>query len=253
MLRRAAQLDVATGPAPDDRMPVAAVEAAAAEVGLPPAAVRQAVAELRAGVLTEPTAAPADPECVVEAAVVPLDAEAAGAAMGRWLSAQTFQRHRGRDGVEVWRIREDWVAGVQRKFDWAASVRLRGVRQVVVRTVAVEGGTLVRLEAHPTGGAEVAPAIGAGVLAVPGSAGFGMVAAVAEVSPVATAITAAGGAAAGGVAGWILGRSVRRSSRARIADELGAAIDRLGSGADDQNVIDRLRARARRSGPWLKA
>lgn len=254
VLRRAAELDGDPGPAADERVPVAAIEAAAAEVGLAPAAVRRAVAELRAGVLAEPPDAPADPARVIEAALVPLDGPTASAAVGRWLAAQTFHRHRGRDGVEVWRVREDWVAGLQRKLDWSASVRLKWVREVVVRTVAVEGGTLVRLEATPAGATEAAPGIGAVAMAVPGSAGFGFAAALASTGSAPVVALAAGGAAVGGVGGWLVGRSARNASRARVADELAAALDRLASGHDERNAFDRLRARARGArGPWMRA
>jgi hypothetical protein len=251
VLRRAAQLDGEAATPPDDLLPVAAIEAAAAEVGLAPAAVRQAVAELRAGVLGGPAGAPADPHRVVEAAVVPLDLEAASAAVGRWLAAQTFQRHRGRDGVEVWRIREDWVAGVQRKFDWSASVRLKWVREVVVRVVAVEGGTLVRLEAALATTSQQAPTIGTAAGAtsglVVGGAGIATFGGTVALGVGAVAV------GAGSVGGWWVGRSARRLSRHRVADELSAELDRIGSGTKERNALDRLRDRARRSGPWLKA
>jgi hypothetical protein len=246
VLRRAAELDDEVARPGDDRVPVAAIEAAAAEVGLAPAAVRQAVAELRAGALPiadEPAAC--DPHVVVEAAVVPLEPVAAAAAVGRWLSAQTFHRHRGRDGAEVWRLREDIVAGLQRKLDFSASVRLKWVRQVIVRTVAVEGGTLVRMEATLAPLPVSAPGIGAAAGAVPGTAAFALVAEVASASAAATAVVAAGGAGLGALGGWLAGRSMRQSSRARVADELAAALDRLGSGIEERNALDRLRARAR--------
>lgn len=254
VLRRAAELDGATAPVPEERLPVAAIEAAAAEVGLPPEAVRQAVAELRAGVLPGPEAAPADPRTVVEAAVVPLPVDEASAAVGRWLAAQTFHRHRGRDGIEVWRVREDWVAGMQRRLDWSASVRLKWVRQVVVRTVAVEGGTLVRMEATLAAGPEAAPGIGAVAMSVPGSAGFGLAAGLATTGAAPIVALAAGGAAVGAAGGWFAGRAVRRSSRARVADELAAALERLASGLEQRNAFDRLRSRARGArGPWMRA
>lgn len=251
VLRRAAELDGETATPTDERLPVAAIEAAAAEVGLAPAAVRQAVAELRAGVLAGPVDAPAAPHRVVEAAVVPLDVEAASAAVGRWLAAQTFQRHRGRDGVEVWRIREDWVAGLQRKLDWSASVRLTWVREVVLRVVAVEGGTLVRLEATLATAPQQAPAIGAAA-----GATSGLVVGGAGVATFGGTVALGLGAAAvgaGSVGGWWVGRSARRLSRHRVADELSAELDRLGSGVDERNALDRLRDRARRSGPWSRA
>jgi hypothetical protein len=248
VLRRAAQLDGETASQVDERLPVAAVEAAAAEVGLAPAAVRRAVDELRAGVLAGPVDAVADPRRVIEAAVVPLELEAARIGMGRWLAAQTFHRHRGRDGVEVWRVREDWLAGVQRRFDWSASVRLKWVREVVVRLIAVEGGTLVHLEASLVPPAQQAPAIGATTGAVTGAA----TAATAVVAAGGGAVLMAVGAVATGVGaagGWWAGRSVRQSSCDRVADELAAALDRLASEVDQRSAIGRFRNRTRRRQP----
>jgi hypothetical protein len=250
VLRRAAELVAELPGAGDDRLPVEAIEAAAAEVGLPPMAVRQAVAEFRAGLLTpSPTAAPS-PTSVVEAAVLPMEPTAALEAVGRWLSAQTFQRHRGRDGVEVWRVREDWVAGAVRRFDWSATVRLKDVREVVVRTVVVDGGTLVRLEASLVGVAAAAPGIGLGIAALPGST-VTMVAVgsgtpgVAMVGVVLTGVGAAGG--------WWAGRSLRRNRVDRIADELAAELERLATGRGlARGPLDRFRALSRRhrGGDW---
>ena len=253
VLRRAAELDVTpAGSGPDDRLPVAAVEAAAAEVGLPAAVVRQAVAELRAGLLRdERVAVPSGPSVVVEAAVVPVDPERALAEIARWLAAQTFHRHRGRDGVEVWRAREDWAAGMQRAFDWSASVRLKGVREVIVRAIEVEGGTLLRLEATLAGAAAAAPGIGAGSGAVVG-AGTATPLALLTIGDPVVAVIGAGAAGVGAISGWLLGRSVRRSRRDKLADELAAELDRLGTGRTDQGAIERLRQRASRyrGGRW---
>lgn len=252
VLRRAAELDVT--PLPDERLSVEAVEAAAAEVGLPATAVRQAVAELRAGLLAdESPTAPVGPGVVVEAAVVPHDADRAMAEVARWLEAQTFGRHRGRDGVEVWRVREDWVAGIQRRFDWSASVRLKGVHEVVVRTVAVEDGTLVRLEASLAGSYAAAPTIGTVGVGSAGAvmgAGFSIAA-----SPAVPAVAAIGAVTVGGGAllGWRAGRSSLRRSRERVADELAAALDRLAAGRNaDPSALVRLRQRVgrHRGGRW---
>jgi hypothetical protein len=202
VLRRAAELDAELPGAVDDRLPVEAIEAAAAEVGLPAVAVRQAVAEFRAGLLTDEAPQAPAPTSVVEAAVVPLEPAAALAAVGRWLTSQTFHCHRGRDGVEVWRVREDWVAGVTRKLDWSATVRLKEVREVVVRTIAVEGGTLVRLEATLGGAAAAAPGIGLAVAALPGSTMTVAAAASGSPSVAAAGVGLAGrGGTRGGVAG----------------------------------------------------
>jgi len=254
VLRRAAQLDGETAMPADETLPVAAIEAAAAEVGLAPAAVRQAVAELRSGLLADPAApAPSGTTAIVEAAVVPLERTEALAAVGRWLGAQTFVRHRGRDGVEVWRLREDWFAGAQRAFDWSASVRLKLVRQVVVRAVTVDGGTLVRLEAelrHPVSAAPAFAALGGG--AAGGATGVGTSLALGTGAPTVMAVGSAV-AGFGMVSGWLAGRALRRDRRARVADELAAALDRLGSGTEDRNALERLRDRARRGGPWTRA
>jgi hypothetical protein len=248
VLRRAAQLDGETAARTEERLPVTAVESAAAEVGLAPAAVRRAVNELRAGVLAGPVDAVADPRTVIQAAVVPLDRAGASIGMGRWLAAQTFRRHRGRDGVEVWRVREDWLAGMQRRFDWSASVRLKWVHEVVVRLVAVEGGTLVHLEASLVPPAGQSPAIGAATGAVTGAAsGVAIVAA----SGGGAVLMAAGAVATGvgAASGWWAGRAVRRSSCDRVADELAAALDRLAAGGDQRWAIGRLRDRTRRRQP----
>ena len=255
VLRRAAELDPATsttGDAVDDRLPVQAVEAAAAEVGLPATAVRQAVAELRAGLLRDHTVAvPTGPTVVVEAAVVPFEPERALGQIGQWLGAQTFHRHRGRDGVEVWRVREDWAAGLQRNFDWSASVRLKGVREVIVRAVAVDGGTLLRLEASLAGAAAAAPAIGTGGGALLASGAVTPIAVLVTADPVA-AVAGAGAAGIGALAGWLTGRSIRRGRRDKIADELSAELDRLATGHEEHTAIERLRQRATRSrgGRW---
>lgn len=255
VLRRAAELDeTSVGGGYDDGMPLEAVEAAAAEVGLPVTAVRQAVAELRAGLLTDSmVGVPLGPTVIVEAAVVPLDREEAVAEIGRWLSGQTFHRHRGRDGVEVWRVREDWVAGLQRRLDWSASVRLKNVREVIVRGVVVEGGTLVRLEATLAGAPAAAPGIGAAGGAVAGSlTGVGTAAAVGTGSALVMGLGAVV-AGAGATGGWLAGRSLRRNRVARIADELAAELDRLAAGLTvERNALDRLRERARRhrTGNW---
>jgi hypothetical protein len=249
VLRRAAELDVEPvgGPEP---LTVEAVEAAAAEVGLPAVAVRQAVAELRAGLLTDEASAAPSPHAVVEAAVVPLDPAVAADVVGRWLGAQTFHRYRGRDGVEVWRIREDWVANVQRRFDWAASMRLKDVREVVVRTVAVEGGTLVRLEATLEGSTTSAPGVGAGAGGVLGS-GAGILVGAAVAGGPAVLVVGAAVAGIGAVGGWRVGTGVKRSRSARIAEELGAELDRIATGQDDQRAYLRFRERARRHrGTW---
>jgi hypothetical protein len=248
VLRRAAELDRTPATlGDDDRLPVESVEAAALEVGLPPDAVRRALAELRAGMLDPDAADDGVPATqVIEAAVVPQAPEDALAAVGRWLSAQTFHRYRGRDGVEVWRVREDWIAGMQRAFDWSASVRLKDVREVVVRAVAVEGGTLLRLEATLQGTTAAAPVVGAGAGGVVGGGAGLSAGALFLGGPPSVLLAAAAVAGVGAAGGWWAGRQFRRRRSTTLADELSAGLDRIATSQNDAGAIDRLRTRARR-------
>ncbi|MGH9137095.1 MAG: hypothetical protein ACRD0G_08605, partial [Acidimicrobiales bacterium] len=142
VLRRAAQLEAAatTPELQTERLPVAAVEAAAAEAGLEPAAVRRAIAELRAGLLDEVESRPPSPDRLVVSRLVPGDQGAVSATIRRFLSGQLMHPVRDRGGVQVWRRRDDFLAGVRRLTDWGGSLKLEGLREVVVRTVPVESG-----------------------------------------------------------------------------------------------------------------
>jgi hypothetical protein len=246
VLRRAAELDVASGQPDDEGLPVEAIEAAAAEVGLPPAAVRQAVAELRAGLLAEPAERPAR-GTLVEAGVVPFAPDEAIAMVGRWLESQSFTRHRVRGGAHVWRPRDDLFAKLHRSFDWVAPMRLKDVREVTVRAVEVSGGTLVRVEATLDDGVVAAPGIGAGLGGVAGSTTGvvgGLLASASTPAIVATGATLAG---VGAVGGWWVGVRHRRARAEQVADELSAHLDRVGHGeAATPGVLDRWR---RRLGP----
>lgn len=243
VLRRAAELDPTTAPMPDEGLSVEAVEAAAAEVGLPASAVRQAIAELRTGVL-DPEPGDRPPLTLVEAGVVPYAPDEALAMVGRWLESQAFHRHRLREGVETWRPREDVLAKLQRGLDWMATVRLKDVREVTVRAVAVTDGTLVRVEATLSGSVVSLPGIGAGAGGVIGS-GVGVVGGM--VSPAGPpGVVAAGAAVAGlgAVGGWWAGRRARQSRAEHVADEVSAHLDRIGHGDDHEpRALRRLRRR----------
>jgi hypothetical protein len=243
VLRRAAELDLTSAQPADEGMPIAALEAAAAEVGLPPAMIRQAVAELRAGALT-PAPAGRRGAVVVEAGVVPNPPKEALALVGRWLRSQAFERHRVRDGAETWRQREDVFAKVQRSVDWIGHVRLQDVREVTVRAIPVQEGTLVRVEATLQGSVVAMPGIGAGVGAVVGS-GTGMVTAgllaTGTAGAVALGTVVAG---AGAVGGWWTGRRLRHDHVAAVHDELSAHLDNVGHGVTaNPGLLDRLRRR----------
>jgi hypothetical protein len=246
VLRRAAELDLASGQPADEGLPVEALEAAASEVGLPADAVRRAVAELRAGLLTEaPAASPRG--ILVEAGVVPYEPDEAIAMVGRWLESQSFARHRVRDSAHTWRPRDDLFAKIHRSFDWMAPMRLKDVQEVTVRAVAVSDGTLVRIEATLEHGVVAAPGIGAGVGGVAGSTtGLlgGMASSVSNGGVLALVATMAG---AGATGGWWLGVRHRRARAEQVSDELSAHLDRVGYGeVTTPGVLDRFR---RRLGP----
>ena len=243
MLRRASELDVdrvTSGAA--EGLPVSAVEAAAAEVGLSPAAVRQAVAELRTGGLDD------DGWPVVCARVVPGTCASAIEAVGRWLQGQAMVRARDRGTEQVWRPREDVFAGLQRRFDFTASIRLKAVEEVVVRGIEVEGGTLVRLSVRLQGQVARAPQLGAGAGAAAGGLAAGVLGLL-NVDPALIGAVVAGVpvAAAGGTVGWRLGRNALARQRAKVADAIDGLLDELELGRQPGGTpLERLASRARK-------
>jgi hypothetical protein len=223
VLRRAADLDGGAAAPTLDGLPVAAVEAAAAEAGLSPAAVRHAVAELRAGALEDDGLTA--PGVVVCARVVPGTPDGTLASVGRYLSHQALVRARDRGREQVWRPRDDVVATLRRKLDFTGSIRLRAVDEVVVRAVEVEGGTLVRVVARLDAVSASAPSIGAGVGSTLGTAAAG--AAAALTGDAAWLLATAAGAPAAGVLGWRIGRGVRGERRRNVAEAIDGMLDEL--------------------------
>ncbi len=246
VLRRASELDPATTTPADSGMPGAAVEAAAAEVGLSPAAVRQAVAELRTGALDEPGA------LVVCARVVPGSSADALVSVGHWLKGQAMVRARDRVTEQVWRPREDVMARIQRRLDFAAAIRLRAADEVVVRAVDVEDGSLVRLTVHLEPPIAGAPRLGAGIGGAGGVlAAVGLAAATGDPGPVLVLGTAPA-AGTGGYIGWRIGRRVRERERQRVGEAIDGLLDELELGrVPPGSPVDRLATRARRlRGGW---
>lgn len=247
VLRRASELDVRPASLDGAGLPVTAVEAAAAEVGLSPAAVRRAVAELRAGALDdEPDGTPS----IVCARVVPAAADDALASVATWLRGQAMVRARDRGSEQVWRPREDVFARIQRKVDPVKRLRLIGVDEVVVRAVAVEGGTLVRIRARLTRPSTRAPrrTAGAGAAAGVAAAGFvgGLVVDPAVLGAVASGVPAGAGL---GVLGWRIGRARLARARHRVTEAVDGLLDELELGrgpASPRARIEQLAERARR-------
>jgi hypothetical protein len=154
VLRRAAELDHR----PASRSPgvdLASVEEAAAEVGLSPASVRQAVAELRAGALvpdTAPRRRVLGPPTVTVVRTVPGPAPAVRDWLHDVLARQLFCLRRDHDGHSHWERRDDLAAAVRRGLDALREHRLvlRDVERLHAVVVEEPGGdgerVVVRLE-----------------------------------------------------------------------------------------------------------
>ena len=147
IIRRAAELDVGL---PDllggvDRH---ALEEAAGEVGISPAAVRQALAEHDAGVLPAPVdRSILGPAHAIAVRTVSLPPATARQRVDRWLKGQMLEVQERRGDEVVWCRRSDLLAKVRRKVDVTKRVRLGGVDAVCASVVPVDDGSFVRLDA----------------------------------------------------------------------------------------------------------
>ena len=168
VIRRAAELDTGL---PDvisgvDRR---ALELAADEVGISPAAVRQALAEHDAGAIPAPTdRSILGPAHAIGTRTVSLSASVARSRVDRWLKSQLLEVQERRGDEVVWCRRSDLLAKVRRKVDPRKQVRLGGVDVVCASVVAVEDGSFVRLDADLT---NTRKGLLAGVAAMPTAAG----------------------------------------------------------------------------------
>ncbi len=232
VLHRAAELEAAAdGQDGADRYDAAAVEQAAEEVGLSPAAVRQAVAELRVGAL------PAEPvtkrgrgspavgsRLVTQQRLVERSPKAVHAAVDRFLRSQMFELRRRGGDRSVFRPRSDLVASLRRGLDFAGAIKLDGIRTVSLVASPADERTLVRVEAELTSSrANVmagAAGTGAGVTLLMGIGG----ALAAEPGLVIAALPA--GAAVGASGAKVLGGRWRQR-RDDVDEVLAALLDRL--------------------------
>lgn len=233
VLRRAAEIEAAAGePVSADRYEPAAVEAAAGEVGLSPAAVRRAVAELRVGSLqAEPTRSPRhrgrrsrSPDVLADQRAVAASSGKVLGALDRLLRAQLFEPGRRTAERAVFRPRDDLAAKLRRKLDFANTIKLEGISCVTVVVTPADEGTLVRVEAElATSRASVvagSAGAGAGVTLVTGLGG----ALLAEPALVVGAVPAGAAIAAGGIR--VRGQRWEQQ-RAQLAEALAALLDRL--------------------------
>jgi hypothetical protein len=231
ILRRAAAIEAADeAGAPDggDGYDAAAVEAAASEVGLSPAAVRQAVAELRVGALPaeadEGRAATVSSRLVAHQRLVTTPPEAVHATVDRFMRTQMFELRRRSGDRSLYRQRSDLIASVRRGLDFAGAIKLEGLRGVDLLVTPADDRTLVRIEAELTasrmnavaGGA----AAGSAVAVTTGLAG----ALLAEPVLIVGALPAG---AVVGASGIRVGVGWWRKRRDDVAEVLAAVLDRL--------------------------
>jgi hypothetical protein len=232
VLHRASEIEAAAdGPATGDHYDAEAVEQAAVEVGLSPAAVRQAVAELRVGVL--PAGGPAGrlersrvatSRFVAQQRLVERRPEAVHAAVDRFLRSQMLELRRRSGDRALYRPRRDLVASLRRGLDFAGAIKLDGIRTVSALATPADERTLVRVEAElASSRANVvagAAGTGTGVALLMGIGG----ALAAEPGLVIAAVPAGAAVGAGGlrIAGgrW-------RQRRDDVDEVLAALLDRL--------------------------
>lgn len=173
IIRRAAELDAHRPGSGNHELPGfdrRALEAAADEVGISPAAVRQAMAEHDAGALARRedrnVLGPARTQAV---SIVDLPLQTARAHVDRWLKGQLLEIH-ARRGEEIeWRRRGDLAAKLRRRVDPTKRIRLGDVDAVIVSVVAEgEDRSVVRICADLT---HTRSGLLSGVVALPSAAG----------------------------------------------------------------------------------
>ena len=239
VLRRAVEIEAADEAASGgpDGYDAAAVEEAAREVGVSPAAVRLAVAELRAGVLPAPVGAtrrggrsgravarPAGSRIVAQQRLVEPDPAAALALIDRFLRTQMFEVRRRSGDRTVYRPRKDLVASLRRGLDFAGAIRLDGLQTVTTVVTPADDRTLVRIEAELA--ASRAGALASGAAA--GSAvtlATGLIGALLAEPGLVIAALPAGAVVGGGSMRVASGRWQRR--RDDVAEALAGLLDRL--------------------------
>jgi hypothetical protein len=245
VLRRAVELEAMTDEADGggaEGYDPAALEEAAREVGLSPATVRQAVAELRAGVL--PVPAPQDRKGVARRRTTPggMPVPVAGsrmvaqqrlveptpaevdAVLDRFMRTQMFELRRRAGDRAVYRPRRDLVANLRRRLDFAGAIRLDHLATVTTVVVPAQERTLVRVEAElvasranaMTGGAAAGSAV---------AVGMGFFGAVFGEAGLVIAALPAGAMVGGG--SMRVAESRWRRRRDDVAEALAGLLDRL--------------------------
>jgi hypothetical protein len=220
VFRRAAELEAAQGGPGGDELDVETIEAAGREAGLSPAAVREAVAEVRArGVDGSPGASVVLTDAVASRTV---DGSAGSVARAVFevLDGEYLAPDRDLGERAVWVPERGIEATVERAIEGSD---LRPVRRLVAAVVPVPGEprTHVRFEADvagPSAGARAGVPLAAGVAGGAVAAGL--------VDPMAGLGVAAAGVVVAGL-GWASVRSARRRARAQVTGALERFLDWL--------------------------
>lgn len=246
IVRRAIDLDASRSGQPADGVSVDALAAAAADVGVDPAAVREAAALERLG--PEPVVRRLDavggPVAVVVEATLDRSAADTLAALDDWLTrGHHLRRDYDGDGDHVWRKRPDLAASVQRaarSITGDAALRSQACIRAAVEPVDVHRCTL-RLLVPRRGGRTTT----IGVAGTVGASSVVAAAIAATVVPPLVVITAPGLVAAAGVS-VVARRHVRHVER-----ELLRLVEQLRTSATPRpighSMTRRLRPRPARS------
>ena len=228
IIRRAAELDAAD-PGDDamGRIDRRALEAAAEEVGISPAAVRLAMAEHDAGALVRPDdRSILGPARALAVRTVDLPMSVARERVDRWLKGQLLEVKERHGDEVVWCRRQDLAAKLRRKVDPTRRVRLAQVDAVCASVADVgDGRSIVRLEADL---GLTRRGLLTGVAALPSAAGTVIVGgmAAALVDPLLFVAGLPVGAALGG-AGLYAGRRTLARERAEAHRVLDLFLDDL--------------------------
>lgn len=137
VLQRAAELDQRDDD--ESRFDPAVLEEVAEEAGLPREAVRQAIAELRAGALTATEPTPTGWVSVVRHRVAPGPTQRVLAEAERFLTKQLFTPRRRQPTWSVWVPRQGLRADIARSTDFNGRLRLDAVDEVALAVVEEPG------------------------------------------------------------------------------------------------------------------
>ena len=139
VFRRAAELEVAA-PGEQPVFDAETLERIAVEAGLSPAAVRQAIAELRSGRLAVPVdsgrRSPAVPAAVVVERRLALPPQAVAGRLEGYLRGQMFRVCRRRGSLTIWEPSRGLAANLVRGIDVVDRMRLRRVDGLEMRVDA---------------------------------------------------------------------------------------------------------------------